>query len=466
MKMYRASHGPLIVLSLCGSLLGQVPTADAQELFDSIVQKFPASDTDHVVKNLPFARPRVLPGAIFTTSLKLPIAYGLPDDPQIISGPPTEYNGEVADEKRVGFVGELVSLFHASAVGGIVTHELVHLTGVRYLSMDYENLIKRVRNSAVAMQEMKRGRLPLVVSAAVVGRVTVSYVKGDKASAEAWTKFRKDTAEVGGNVDLSSTDMVSVSSTEPIIVAFETRTVSFDWDTADLTQRNGAGGNGQPTPPIKLSELPFPTTAFAMRETAEGVEFADVSSSNWAAVDPTAFVKLVDASKTDPKGINAIGSWAKGGPETFPAIMEFAAENPKAFAYIGAGYAGTSDKKGYWGENKSAYTSTDWADVGKFGYSNPQALLTAADWAKSDPQGFGAVVKLGKSNPMALKVWGNWAEQDPEQFQKFASSNELFTGYTSPSGSSDWSTILTSVAISHPKEFESVAKQVGVACTK
>jgi hypothetical protein len=98
MKTYRASRVRLIVLSICALLLGQTSDADAQDLFDSIVQKFPASDTGHVVKNLPFARPRVLPGAIFTTSLRLPIVYGLPGDPQIISGPPTEYQGEVADE--------------------------------------------------------------------------------------------------------------------------------------------------------------------------------------------------------------------------------------------------------------------------------------------------------------------------------------------------------------------------------
>ena len=237
---------PRLSYSLIAFVLSSAAaTADERQI---IARTF-HSDPQYVVMNLP-PRPDTWPGAIFTANLRLPLVHGDPKDPALHKGPPIGITTKEGFDLAGSAQGGLSAFFGVSAKAGDAANVVLSFPDARIVDMDQSDLIKHVLSSSSAIDDARRGHIPILVIKAYTGTPTITITKKNNASADAWAKAKVDIS-VGVAASAESDNEVVYKGTQEIIFAFETSEVHFD--PTDLN-------NGKYN--IQLSSLPEETYAF------------------------------------------------------------------------------------------------------------------------------------------------------------------------------------------------------------
>jgi len=217
---------------------------------DVIAHAFHA-DSQYVVLNLP-PRPDAWPGAIFTANLRLPIVHGDPKDSALHIGRPVGITTDEGFDLGASAKGGLSEFFGVSASAGNVANVSLSFPDARVIDMDVEDLIKHVLASGYAIDDAKRGHIPLIVVTAYAGTPTITISKNVNASAGAWAKAKSD-IHVGVKASVDAGNMTVYKGNDEIVFAFETSEIHFDPN--DLIKGS---------PRIQLSSLPEPL--YALRQ--------------------------------------------------------------------------------------------------------------------------------------------------------------------------------------------------------
>jgi hypothetical protein len=256
------------LLVLCG-----VRSVLAADLKDVVAERL-NEPPEYLLMNLP-PRAGVYPGAIFTYDMRVPIQRVTSDDPSLQRGEPTSIMATELVDLGAGVGAAVARIVSLDANVSHVATVRIAFPDTRAVDMDLGELEKRVKQSAEAIDAIKRGQIPLVVVKSFEGTFEVTLTKKSDATAEAWANVRQAAANVSLHATATTGDQLTYKIDKPIVYAFST--MKADFDPTSLA-------NGQ----IRLSLSKAPAQLFAWREELGSTELALAA----AASDPDFIGKL------------------------------------------------------------------------------------------------------------------------------------------------------------------------------
>jgi hypothetical protein len=247
-----------IMLCLAALLIWNKAYADFRDI---VAQRF-SSSPEYVILNLP-PRPGSWPGTIYSSNMRVPFAYGKPDDPVLHRGATVSITAQEGYDIGATAKGGISSWVKLSADASSVADVVMFFPDAQIVDMSYADLVRRIETSAEAIAVAKRGQIPVIIIKAYVGTPTIVVTKKDAASADAWARLSKQVS-AGASAKATAGNSITYQAGAPIPFAFEISQIEFD--PSDLAR-------GKVT--VRLAALP--TTLFAFRE-AEGQIKVQVSS--------------------------------------------------------------------------------------------------------------------------------------------------------------------------------------------
>lgn len=178
------------------------------------------TDPDYLIINIP-PRAQAVPSSVYRLRGWLPILIGDLADKDLKKGDETSIDASAAVNGAGSVGANLMRVIGLSGSADIAAETSVLLPDAHSIEMVQDRIIDKITSSQEVQHACQRGEQMVVITKSYEGTPTVTMLKKEGGSAEAFEKAKLNAAQARADIKIDAADRFAYSAKSPIIFAFE-----------------------------------------------------------------------------------------------------------------------------------------------------------------------------------------------------------------------------------------------------